>query len=72
MTTASTTVDDMDEVEKRFCSASTGVWGTAGWASAGQPIDLAKFSIDDVFGLFLLASTLHATDGDTGGDAVTI
>src|SRR5690242_10309236 len=57
MTTAATTVEATDAVDMRLLLLSwTGSSG-AGLTSAGHPMDCAKFSMDGLRGLSLLAST---------------
>lgn len=60
MTTASTRVeltDDVDIVESRLLLGSRDFASAVALSSVGQPIECAKFSIDGVTGLLVLAST---------------
>ena len=57
MTMASTTFDVTDDTERRFSSVEMGFLSGMSCDSVGQPMVFAKFSIEGVCGLCLLAST---------------
>lgn len=57
MTIASTTAELVEDVDMRLLATSRDLCSDMSFASAGQPMEWAKFSMDGVTGLLLLAST---------------